>query len=63
MGLSPSVFAEENSPPNQPEAWMDASHYAVEHPAVAVAIYGRTKDATQEQIADGTSSEYFGHRL
>lgn len=34
------------------EAWMDASDYSVAHPGVAFVVYGRTPDATNDQIVE-----------
>lgn len=38
--------------PQQREAWMDASDYSVVHPGVAFVVYGRTPDATNNQIVE-----------
>ncbi|HBR68837.1 MAG TPA: hypothetical protein DEA55_05620 [Rhodospirillaceae bacterium] len=55
-------------PSNKREAWMDASDYSATNPGVAVAVYGRTHDATNKQIAEfvqstltekGVSAKYF----
>lgn len=63
--------AKPNSIPNKREVWMDASDYSVNNPGVAIVVYGRTPDATNDQIAEfiktrftekGVVSKYFTGR-
>tara|TARA_R110002167_G_scaffold180854_5_gene381047 strand:- start:562 stop:1020 length:459 start_codon:yes stop_codon:yes gene_type:complete len=44
----------------QKEAWEIAGEYSKTHPVVAMAVYGRTHDASSEQIAQALGKWFLG---